>query len=64
MAKVQSFGDKVAKAQKLAKKCPVCGAPLSYVKVVSPVATASGAFRYNSRVARVCKCTEAELKGM
>jgi hypothetical protein len=64
MAKVQSFGDKVAKAQKMAKKCPVCGAPLSYIKVVSPVATASGAFRYNSRVARVCKCPDAEIKGM
>jgi hypothetical protein len=64
MAKVQSFSDKVAKAQKQAKKCPVCGTPLSYMKVVSPVATESGAFRYRTRVARVCKCTEEELKGM
>jgi hypothetical protein len=62
MAKVQSFGDKVAKAQKQAKKCPVCGTALSYMKVISPVATAGGAFRFHTRVARVCKCTEAELK--
>ena len=62
MAKVQSFGDKVAKAQKQAKKCPVCGAPLSYMKVVSPIATESGAFRFRSHVARICKCTESDLK--
>lgn len=64
MAKVQSFGDKVAKAQKQAKKCPVCGQPLSYMKVITPMATENGAFRFRSRVTRVCKCTEGELKGM
>ncbi len=62
MAKVQSFGDKVAKAQKLQKKCPVCDAPLVYMKVISPFSTASGAFRFRSKVARICKCNEAELK--
>jgi len=62
MAKVQSFGDKVAKAQRQAKKCPVCGSPLSYMKVISPLATETGAFRFRTRVSRVCKCTEAELK--
>ncbi len=62
MAKVQSFGDKVAKAQKQAKKCPVCDTPLTYMKIISPVATGSGSFRFNSRMARICKCTESELK--
>jgi hypothetical protein len=62
MAKVQSFGDKVAKAQKQAKKCPVCDTPLSYIKIVSPVGNAMGGYRFHSRVARICKCNEAELK--
>lgn len=62
MAKTQTFGDKVAKAQKQQKKCPVCDSPLVYMKVISPYATETGAFRFRSRVARVCKCTEAEFK--
>ncbi len=62
MAKVQTFGDKVAKAQKTAKKCPICDAPLSYYKIVSPVANGSGSYRFNTRVAKICKCNEAELK--
>ena len=62
MAKVQSFGDKVAKAQKMAKKCPICDTPLSYFKVVSPVANGTGGYRFNTRVAKICKCNEAELK--
>ncbi|HEX7344337.1 MAG TPA: hypothetical protein VF398_08735 [bacterium] len=62
MAKVQTFGDKVAKAQKTAKKCPICDAPLSYYKIVSPVAIGSGSYRFNTRVAKICKCNEAELK--
>ncbi len=64
MAKVQSFGDKVAKAQKQQKKCPVCDAPIFYMKVVSPVATEAGSFRFRSRMAKVCKCTEGSIKGM
>ena len=62
MAKVQTFGDKVAKAQKTAKKCPICDAPLSYYKIVSPVPNGSGSYRFNTRVAKICKCNEAELK--
>lgn len=62
MAKVQSFGDKVAKAQRQQKKCPVCDQPLSYMKIVSPVPNQAGGFRFHTRVAKICKCNEAELK--
>lgn len=65
MAKAQTFGDKVAKAQtRQQKKCPVCDTPLSYVKLISPMKTASGSFRFRSRIAKLCKCTEGELKGI
>jgi len=62
MAKLQSFSDKVAKAQRQQKKCPVCDTPLNYIKIVSPVATEAGSFRFHTRMAKICKCTEGELK--
>ncbi len=63
MAKVQSFGDKVAKAHAKKTECPVCGQVVTYVKVVAPTQTEAGNFRFRSRMQRLCKCTEAELAG-
>ena len=64
MAKAQTFGDKVAKAQSNQQKtCPVCGATLSYVKVIDPAQTPSGNYSFRSKMEKVCKCTNTELMG-
>ncbi|TKJ39834.1 hypothetical protein CEE37_11190 [candidate division LCP-89 bacterium B3_LCP] len=64
MAKAQTFGEKVAKAQlKQQKTCPVCGAALSYVKVIDPVQLPGGQFRFRPRMEKICKCSNTELMG-
>ncbi len=64
MAKVQSFSDKIAKAQsKQQKICPVCSAPLSFIKVISPTPTPSGDYSFRAKMERVCKCSNSELQG-
>lgn len=63
MAKAQTFSEKVAKAQSAGErvKCPVCGAPMSFVKVISPVQTPAGHFRFRAAVEKICKCSNTEL---
>jgi hypothetical protein len=64
MAKAQTFGDKVAKAQTRQQKiCPVCGAALSYVKVIDPTQLPSGHYSFRKKVEKICKCANAELMG-
>jgi hypothetical protein len=62
MAKVQSFSDKVAKAQQTSKvECPQCGGVITYVKVVAPVLTEKGSYRFRPKVEKVCKCENSNL---
>lgn len=62
MAKVQSFSDKVAKAQQSSKlECPQCGGVVNYVKVVAPVLTEKGSYRFRPKVQRTCKCENSNL---
>lgn len=64
MAKQQSFGDKVAKAQQKQQKiCPVCNAPLSFVKIISPTPMQSGGYSFRPKMERVCKCSNPDLAG-
>lgn len=62
MAKAQTFGDKVAKAQQnRAAICPVCGAVMTWVKVIDPTPGPTGGYRFRSHVEKVCKCQNADL---
>lgn len=64
MAKAQTFSEKVAKAQsKQQKTCPVCGAPVSYVKVVDPTLMPSGHYSFRRKMEKICKCGNTELMG-
>ncbi len=64
MAKVQSFGDKVAKAQASRQtECPVCGSQVSYVKVIAPTQTDSGSYSFRPRMEKSCKCNSGDNKG-
>lgn len=64
MAKAQTFSDKVAKAQsKQQKTCSICGAPVSYVKVIDPTPMPSGHYSFRGKMEKVCKCSNMELMG-
>lgn len=63
MAKSQTFADKVAKGQRKSKViCPKCNTEFSYIRyVTSEKSNTSGAYRFNERQARVCKCNEKQF---
>jgi|GEM_PF-404268 len=64
MAKAQTFGEKVAKAQsKQQAICPQCGVPLSYVKMITPTLTSSGSYSFRARMQKVCKCSNPDSQG-
>lgn len=66
MAKDQSFAAKVAKASAESKdgQCPTCDESYSTVKlVVSEKVESSGAWKFNQRFVRVCKCNHSEVYG-
>ncbi|MBU0519428.1 hypothetical protein KKA00_10700 [bacterium] len=57
MAKAQTFADKVAKAKsQKSAVCPECGEVFIYMKVVEPVASASGSYRFQRKMEKHCKC--------
>jgi hypothetical protein len=65
MAKQQSFADKLNKGQRKTKStCPKCETDYSYIlHVTSEKSAVSGAYRFNQRQARVCKCNEKQIYG-
>lgn len=57
MAKAQTFADKITKAKShKAAVCPECGEVFQFVKVVEPVQSASGSYRFQQKMERQCKC--------
>jgi len=62
VAKQQTFADKMSKVAKTAKKCPVCDAPVIYVKTIQPVENGSGNYRFRTQMTGVCKCNGQEFK--
>jgi len=62
---MRSFTDKVAKmAEKAAGNCPVCGKPITPVLYVTSVKSPrTGAWKFNQRTIKLCKCNEAEIMG-
>ncbi len=65
MAKDRSFAAKVAKARRqAARTCPVCGGPISDVRVVKSVwSQKSGSWKFQQRMVAICKCNEEEFTG-
>lgn len=63
MAKQQTFADKLSKGQRRSKViCPKCNNEFSFIlHVTSEKSKKSGAYRFNQRQARVCKCNEKEI---
>jgi C4-type Zn-finger protein len=60
VAKKQTFQDKL-KVKTEATHCPVCDAELQYVRHVKAVKTDGGAWKFQSRNTKVCKCNEKEI---
>ncbi|MFQ5706222.1 MAG: hypothetical protein ACE5HO_02170 [bacterium] len=66
MAKDRSFAAKVAKSSSKdhGNHCPECGESLTTVQlVVSERQESSGAWKFNQRFVRVCKCNDKEVYG-
>lgn len=65
MAKDRSFAAKVSKATSHGgNQCPECGETYSTVKIVtSEKQESSGAWKFNQRLVRTCKCNEKEVYG-
>jgi hypothetical protein len=63
MAKQQTFADKLMKGKrKTVGTCPKCGTEYSYVLHVSTEKSEkSGAWKFNQRHTRVCKCNEKQI---
>lgn len=60
MAKVQSFADKMNKANKdFSTHCPTCGESKVPIKLVSSEKTGrDGAWRFRETMVNMCKCNE------
>lgn len=66
MAKDQSFAAKVAKASAGVKgdHCPTCSEAYSTVQlIVSEKVEHNGAWKFNQKFVRVCKCNQSEVYG-
>lgn len=62
MAKKQDFISKTMKGSKHDSVCPVCEAPISYLRhVKTEKSDKTGAWRFNQNHVPVCKCNEKEL---
>ncbi len=63
MAKSQTFADKLNKSQRKSKViCTKCDTEFSYILLVnSNKSEKTGAYRFNQRQVRVCKCNEKEV---
>ena len=60
MAKKQTFADKMTKKSDEVI-CPVCGDAKHFVKHVKAVKMDTGAWKFKSAIAGVCKCNEKEI---
>ena len=61
--KEKSFLSKVQKEKHIIK-CPVCNQPITPVLFVDSVRSeATGAWRFNERKIKLCKCNEKEVWG-
>ncbi len=63
MAKSQTFADKLSKGQRKSRViCPKCNTEFSYIlHVTSEKSQKTGAYRFNQRQERVCKCNEKQI---
>jgi hypothetical protein len=63
MTKGKSFMDKLAKStHDYGTHCPECGEVLTTVKmVVSELSEETGAWKFNQKFVKKCKCNEEEL---
>lgn len=62
MAKKQDFASKIAKSQKKAFSCPVCGDVYNFVKKESAYfSESSNSWKYKMKSYKVCKCNEKEV---
>jgi len=63
--KSKTFVDKLAKtSEKAANNCPVCGKPITPVLYVTSVKSPrTGAWKFNQRTIKLCKCNEKEILG-
>ena len=63
MAKAKTFADKVSKAsQDLTKHCQKCGESITSVKLItSEKSSKTGAWRFNQKQVKMCKCNESEV---
>ncbi|MBN2030553.1 hypothetical protein JW824_09940 [bacterium] len=62
MAKAKTFADKVSKAtHDFTTHCPKCGESIVSAKLVtSEKSTKTGAWRFNEKLVKLCKCNERE----
>ena len=60
MSKKQTFEDKLRKKAP-DQHCSVCDSSVQYVKQVKAVRADNGAWRYQERTVKVCKCNENEV---
>jgi len=61
MAKKQSFSDKANKKSH-GQTCPVCEAPIQFIKHVKAVKSGNG-WKFRAVNTGVCKCNEKEIYG-
>lgn len=63
MAKSQTFADKLSKGQRRSKViCTKCNTEYSFIlHVISEKSEKTGAYRFNQRQMRVCKCNEKQI---
>jgi len=61
--KEKSFLAKVRK-EKMVMKCPVCSKPFTPIIFIKSVQSEiSGAWKFNERIIKLCKCNEKEVFG-
>ncbi len=63
MAKSLTFADKLSKGQRKSRVvCPKCNTEFSFIlHVTSEKSENTGAYRFNQRQERVCKCNEKQI---
>ncbi len=62
MPKKQDFASKVAKAQRTAESCPVCGDVYTFLKKEEAYFSEStNSWKYRKGNLKVCKCNEKEV---